>query len=491
MSDLMYRCLAALAAFLLVQSAFIYAHFPTPEQYRPAADEGIYFRQGVTVLDQGFKQLGDDFVSNKAVHNFPHPLRVGHLLLAATAIAIDRSFTSLSVLSLVCHVALSMLTFVFVRRWSGDAAALIAALLVATSPFEMAAARRALMDAEYCLFAVLPVLLFVTWTMNDQRRYFIGFIVALIWGALVKETTMFLLPAFAVAIVMAGLLRNRTIAWRHLAALMIVPVVVAVTYVAVFGVDRAVEMVRITRASNQTETNEYMRVYNWGPWASFFVDRFLVAPLAMLAFLLLCGWYAARRHVIEPSFVLLVLFVVGLAIYMFMPQSARYASPLDMMTRLFIALAIATIAAARQTFVRALAVGAVAIMMLTDTLAFYQVFVRHDVYDPVTYNLAVSRGVIGEQPVPGPLNADGYLGLSVGYYNARDFHAAIEMSERALKLRPDDASAYNNIGVSYNSLGRWSDAIPALQTALKLKPDFALARNNLQWAETELAKSRR
>jgi len=34
----------------------------------------------------------------------------------------------------------------------------------------------------------------------------------------------------------------------------------------------------------------------------------------------------------------------------------------------------------------------------------------------------------------------------------------------------------------------WQAAVDALETALRLRPDFPLARNNLTWAQAELAK---
>ncbi|MDD5570352.1 MAG: tetratricopeptide repeat protein [Bacteroidales bacterium] len=80
---------------------------------------------------------------------------------------------------------------------------------------------------------------------------------------------------------------------------------------------------------------------------------------------------------------------------------------------------------------------------------------------------------------------DGYLSLSVMYYQKKDFEKCINACNEVLKINPKSADAYNNIGSACNSMQMWDKGIEACEKALKIKPDFALARNNLNWAKTE------
>jgi len=55
---------------------------------------------------------------------------------------------------------------------------------------------------------------------------------------------------------------------------------------------------------------------------------------------------------------------------------------------------------------------------------------------------------------------------------------AVELIDRALALRPDDAAALSNRGRSLRALGRAHEALASCERALRLKPEFADAHNN-------------
>ncbi|MGE0635675.1 MAG: tetratricopeptide repeat protein [Bacteroidia bacterium] len=84
--------------------------------------------------------------------------------------------------------------------------------------------------------------------------------------------------------------------------------------------------------------------------------------------------------------------------------------------------------------------------------------------------------------------AEGYLNLSLEYYNLGDYQKCVEASEQSLKLKPDYELAYNNICSAYNAMKQYDNAIAACEKALQIKPDFELAKNNLKLAKTEKAK---
>lgn len=84
--------------------------------------------------------------------------------------------------------------------------------------------------------------------------------------------------------------------------------------------------------------------------------------------------------------------------------------------------------------------------------------------------------------------AENYINLSVAYINVGKFEKSIELSEKALKLTPNNPTIYNNLCVAYNGLKLWDKAILAAEQAIKLAPDFQLAKNNLAWAKSQKAE---
>jgi hypothetical protein len=483
------RGLWLIVGLLACQSAYLYSHFPTAEQYRPAADEGTFFRGATTLLDRGpsgIRGLAQEFLARPDLQVTPPPTRIGHLLLAAAALSVHRSFRSLSVLSLTAHVLVALVTYVFVRRWCGDLVATCASVLVATSPLGSGLATRALSDCDYCLFAILAACLCVEWSIDGRWRTGIWFLAALTWSAIVKEMTLALMPAFAAVIVVGSLRRRGRVEWRPLVALAAVPLVVGLVYIAVFGgAATAWSLITTTARMNTFATNEYLRLYHDGPWFTFFIDSLLLAPIASLAFLLSCGWYLARRPPGEPVLLMLVLIGAGIATFAWLPQNPRYSNPLDVLIRIFI-VAVLSAAAPSTAVRRAVVIAAVALLAAADVVAFHRLFVEHAIYDPIAANLLIARKLVPSAPAQTRMTADDYLAQGFAYYRARDYEATIAMSQRALALRGDLAEAYNNIGASYCELGRWSDAVGPLETALRLKPDFALARNNLAWARSRI-----
>ncbi|HBY21325.1 MAG: hypothetical protein A2X12_09925 [Bacteroidetes bacterium GWE2_29_8] len=75
--------------------------------------------------------------------------------------------------------------------------------------------------------------------------------------------------------------------------------------------------------------------------------------------------------------------------------------------------------------------------------------------------------------------AEGFLNLSLMYYNEGRYLRCIDACKKAIHIKPNYPEAYNNICSAYNALGKWESAGQAGQKALELKPDYELAKNNL------------
>lgn len=83
-----------------------------------------------------------------------------------------------------------------------------------------------------------------------------------------------------------------------------------------------------------------------------------------------------------------------------------------------------------------------------------------------------------------------WLRLSDFYYQGGRFPEAIAAATSAVKLKPDFAEGYNNMGAAFVSLRMWDEAVQASQAAFRLKPDDPVIRKNLAGAEAQRLRSR-
>ena len=495
------RYTAAFALLLACQLAYIYNSFPSAEDYRPAADEGTYFRQASTILDRGlggFGVLGREFLADPQRQLSPVPIRIGHVLAAAVALRVNRSFRALSTLSLMCHGLLCAAVFVFAKRLWDEQTALVAGVLVMVSPLGAGLARRALMDTDYSLSVTLSLFTFVVWATTGRERAFAWFIAAVAWALLVKETAGFFLPYFFLALAAMKMMRVPHVRWRHMAALALVPVGIGIVYAMFFGgIGQAASILRVWQQVHTQEPGVSLAAYEAGPWYEYFVDSLLLSPTTILAFLLYSGWYAGSGQKNAHTTLIVLFFWVGIVCFGMLPQNPRHAIPFDPVVRLGAALMVMAMIGAlpiRHEIRRAGVAVCLLVVAATDLASFHRLFIADRIYDPVAYSLLASRHVFPGNPrssAPVAFTPDEYLASSLAYYRARDFEAAIQMSERAIALRPSYAEAYNNVGAAYCELGQWRRAIEALETAVRLRADFPLARNNLAWARAELERTRR
>ena len=65
---------------------------------------------------------------------------------------------------------------------------------------------------------------------------------------------------------------------------------------------------------------------------------------------------------------------------------------------------------------------------------------------------------------------------------------AIEASQTAVALSPQDAAAHSNLGIMQQELGRLDEALASYTQAIALKPDYAIAHSNLSMTLKELGR---
>ena len=78
------------------------------------------------------------------------------------------------------------------------------------------------------------------------------------------------------------------------------------------------------------------------------------------------------------------------------------------------------------------------------------------------------------------------LGVVLGAIGRK--YEAVEASQTAVALSPQDAEAHYNLGVTLQELGRLEEAEASYNQAIKLKPDYAEAHYNLGNTHRELGR---
>jgi tetratricopeptide (TPR) repeat protein len=89
------------------------------------------------------------------------------------------------------------------------------------------------------------------------------------------------------------------------------------------------------------------------------------------------------------------------------------------------------------------------------------------------YTQAIQSGELPSELLPGVLNNRGLVLRAAGRLDE-----AIQDYDRAIDLKPDDASAYNNRGIAYSDKGEIERAIRDYGAAIERDPNFADAHNN-------------
>jgi len=79
-----------------------------------------------------------------------------------------------------------------------------------------------------------------------------------------------------------------------------------------------------------------------------------------------------------------------------------------------------------------------------------------------------------------PYHVNAYYNRAFAYYQLGEYAKAINDYTEALRLKPDFFQAYNNRGAAYAMLGEYDKAIEDYQAALKINPAFKQASSNLQ-----------
>jgi hypothetical protein len=255
-----------LATVIIVLTAvFLYWLLPGPEQYSRGADEDNYYRQGKLIADkglEGFKITGHDYVQNLELHDTPNPLRIGSTLAVAAFLKVHNSLRSVSLFCSLCYLLFLAGAFLFVSRFWGAAWGVTTLLLLAVSPLELAMARRALMDMPAMAFSSLSCFLFWRASRSGKRADVIAFILLFIAAISIKETSVLLLPFFALVLLYLKVKNETPLSFPVVGVLLFIPpLVMGCAYLVAFGFNNLRDILHTMALPSQ-----YSAYWGQGPW---------------------------------------------------------------------------------------------------------------------------------------------------------------------------------------------------------------------------------
>ncbi|MCP4123539.1 MAG: hypothetical protein GY751_17450 [Bacteroidetes bacterium] len=517
---------------MILMAAFaiytIYDHFPGEGNYYVRADEGKYWNQADHIkkhgLIQGFRSLKDQYIEAKKDPNqvsVTHPLRVSRIISHAAMLTFVQDISAGSYFSLISFAFILLLTYVFIRRYYHEQAALITCFLLCFSPLSAGLARRALFDVQYYLVLISTLFIFIALLKKPSWKRIIAFSVLMSISMMFKESTILYVPFFYGILLTLFALKKIDLSFKQFIATGLLPLIIVVlTYTVLFGGLRdVIEILQMISGKHMNIGPENSYAYYWhsGPWYQYFTDFMLLQPIVFLLFLGYCGYYIFSEEKDLITTILLGFFAWTIIAYIPVTRIVRYVLVLDVIIRFGAAaflIRLLTSLPKRFHFRTYVLTAVLLSLLLMDYSKLNNLFFKHNIYDPIAYNMLVAENyftdprrsnnstknqkkedanIIGSKHLirqviqlesldEADMGEVQYLKLSMLYYNIKDLPKSIENSNKVLELNPNSDKAYNNKCACFNEMRNYQRAIESCRKALEINPESTLATNNLQWA---------
>ncbi len=523
----LFGAILLLAAFLRLHTQFVSGRTP---------DEQIYMADATAIAASGPKAVSHlvrQFNEDREFWVFPPPTRVGSTFLVAAVMKItgasaERSGVWLSFASSLLAICLTgLLGWRVFSRWIG----LISMAFLSVSPLDLTLARRAWQDSLVAALGLSLLCLCIGATIGRHRRLWLSaFWILGAWFLLVKESALIIYSLLVLWLLLDAWRKKR--GWQSIIGILTISgVVVLLAFAALVSVSGgASQFLQIyPHMAQAVHWNDYVFLYQFGPWYSFLLGLWVLSPVTTLLFA--CGVTIVflRIDSLGTSLELdndalgvavgFSLFVGAALIAATIPagyKCLRYVSVLPPVMDLLAAVSLVYLLRRFQRFVNlrylwaAIGIVAIAFVAVTDYHRFQRYVVRSQLDDVPVVRVVDQAFVADEKPsaaptatakealgVKRPIGAlqdatpEVLLTLGRDLYTRGSYEESIAVAKRALEKRPDYAEAWNNIGAAYNALYRFEEGVQACQKAIELKPDFSLARRNLAFAQQRLEAEKR
>ncbi len=400
--------LIRLVSWILISFSLLTVFMTTPREgeFARGADEGYYFSYAMIVKEGGvaqFPALLRQHLSDKVAQLYPHPGRIGYVLLTAGWLSIfPDTFLSLARLSWFCFILFLLVSFWFSRKYFGERTACFYTVLLSVHPLLMTAGRRVLQDSMLNLFWALTLWLFLDFLIEKKRRQYIAFLVFFCISLSIKEASSILWVFFACAFLLFRDKNDIRLGGRYLLGIFVVPVLVlGILYLWLLGGwANGLALVRYLAGVHfpgGAVTNAYS-LFGMGPWYKFIMDDLMLSPWTVLLAIGYLFHILLKRQAAKPVAYLALFLVFFYAVMSMMKYTKiiRFVMSMEIAVCLFAVLMLKELFAAdKKDERRALLVFlSVCVIYLINSANFAHLFVRWNIYDPISYWLLQAQRVI-------------------------------------------------------------------------------------------------
>lgn len=390
-------CVMALGVFLRVSSF---------EKLKGVGfDENVYRTYVERIVQTGplaYPELINFYLTEqkKAPIVFLPPTRVTFLLAASGYQKVFGVPTVEAIRATSCFAAVSTLivTAIFAWRLGGLTMALAMTALMSVAPTQISMAHRALIDGFFGLFALVVIWSLWEALQNPKSRAWLWtYGVSLCLMVLTKENAAFVYLAVLGLLFVNRWLHFGRVSWPLLAVTLAGPAVGVLLLALCAG-----SLVTLYQVFDLNVRMNYDLPYAFlnqdGPWFRYIIDLLLISPLVML--FAIGGAFLVRWNNKAGLFLLAFLvfsyLVMGNLRY---GINLRFANMWDFPLRWLALVPILVwkdrFATSRKQIV--FVTSMVGILCLFEFSSYLQIFVDHEVYDPISLNLMRALDMIKSQ----------------------------------------------------------------------------------------------
>jgi len=370
-------------------------------QFSWTADEGYYYTFASSFAQEGFAcfpKLFHSFWSVPKLQWYPTPSRLGYIIPAGLCFKLWPSMAVLGFFSFLCYViSLYVNTHFALKILKHKVTAYAMTAVLAASPLLMAMGRRAL--TESLLFLLWSSLLWLCtdYIINKQRKH-LGWICGLlIWALMVKESTIALFPLI-LAVAWLGR-EGRSLPWREWLSITL-SLVLGLFLIPglLVGFERWIHhLIALQELGRQAvHVNPYVKQYCQGPWFRYLVDAMLLSPIVTLMAVGYLGHILLKKDDFKLAYLWLAFFLTVYLSCISLQMNVRYVIGLEAVYSLFAVLFLAQLTErfSNQIVKERVWLAGVSLIIVTNWMFFYQIFVVRGLLDPISCHLLVLQHFI-------------------------------------------------------------------------------------------------
>ncbi|MDD5431710.1 MAG: glycosyltransferase family 39 protein [Candidatus Omnitrophica bacterium] len=346
----------------------------------------------------GIRDLVNSYPSDEFLSQGPLPFRILFYLLGALTCKVfgHCSLSNLAIISFFSGFGIIIAGFILFRKWFSPGVAFLSALLLITSPLAIALSRRALQDSFFTFIVILSILFFHRCLFRGKKAdfYLLGLFVLL--GLLTKESMILLYPCFG----LIAIYYRENLSSKLLAKLFIFLIISPILYLLISAcLAGGFDVYFKTYLQYLFMQNKiaYAIKYQSGGLLRYIIDFMLVSPFVFLFSIFGLVTFLLSRIAKSKADSAVIYLAGGFLVFSLLPiMNLRLVLFLDLFLRAFVILGVVFIA--RKIKIRRFSYTVIILLLLflisADISQYFRLFIKSNIYDPVTIELMRGNGLI-------------------------------------------------------------------------------------------------